>query len=155
MNGGNNATKYNWRKKISSHPDWYNNVYGNDWYKTSKDVTASHPTMQLMYAFQLIGRVASSKAYNFNDWGYNQSKWWAGVTQNLAGGGTPNTTGINTGKAAVEGDFNLYTQEWPADSTVGIFTGVSLKSGKSRIGKRMLGNFTEVLSLKVYSKSDF
>src|SRR5664279_1055567 len=28
MNGGNNATKYNWRKKISSHPDWYNNVYG-------------------------------------------------------------------------------------------------------------------------------
>jgi hypothetical protein len=27
MNGGNNATKYNWRKKISSHPDWYNNVY--------------------------------------------------------------------------------------------------------------------------------
>ncbi len=24
--GGNNATKYNWRKKISSHPDWYNTV---------------------------------------------------------------------------------------------------------------------------------
>src|SRR5674476_111735 len=36
MNGGNNATKYNWRKKISSHPDWYNNVYGNDWDKTAK-----------------------------------------------------------------------------------------------------------------------
>ena len=29
MNGGNNATKYNWRKKITSHPDWYNNVYGS------------------------------------------------------------------------------------------------------------------------------
>ena len=26
-NGGNNATKYNWRLKLSSHPDWYNNVY--------------------------------------------------------------------------------------------------------------------------------
>jgi hypothetical protein len=23
MNAGNNATKYNWRKKITSHPDWY------------------------------------------------------------------------------------------------------------------------------------
>jgi hypothetical protein len=120
MNGGNNATKYNWRKKISSHPDWYNNVYGNDWDKTSKDVTASHPTMQLMYAFQLIGRVASSKAYNFNDWGYNYSKWWEGCGQNLAGGGVPNTTGVNPGKAAVEGDINLYTEIWPADSTVEI-----------------------------------
>ena len=28
--GGNNSTKYNWRRKISSHPDWYNNVYAND-----------------------------------------------------------------------------------------------------------------------------
>jgi hypothetical protein len=120
MNGGNNATKYNWRKKISSHPDWYNNVYGNDWDKTSKEVTASHPTMQLMYAFQLLGRVASSNAYNFNDWGFNQSQYWEGHGQNLAGGGTPNTTGVNPSKAAVEGDVNLYTEEWPADSTVEI-----------------------------------
>src|SRR4051794_6537135 len=29
--GGNNSTKYNWRRKLSSHPDWYNNVYVNDW----------------------------------------------------------------------------------------------------------------------------
>jgi hypothetical protein len=27
MNAGNNATKYNWHRKITSHPDWYNNVY--------------------------------------------------------------------------------------------------------------------------------
>jgi hypothetical protein len=120
MNGGNNATKYNWRKKIGSHPDWYNNVYPNNWDKTSKDVLTNHPTMQLMFAFQLIGRVASSTAHNFNDWGYNQSKYWEGVHQNLAGGGTPNTTGKNPGKAAVEGDINLYTEEWPADSTVEI-----------------------------------
>jgi hypothetical protein len=120
MSGGNNATKYNWRKKISSHPDWYNNVYGNDWDKTSKDVTTDHPTMQVMFAFQLLGRVASSNAYNFNDWGYNSSQWWEGVVQNLAGGGTPNTTGTNPGKAAVEGDIDLYTEEWPADSTVEI-----------------------------------
>ena len=120
MNGGNNATKYNWRKKIGSHPDWYNNVYPNDWDKTSKEVTTSHPIMQVMFAFQLIGRVASSRAHNFNDWGYNQSQWWEGVGQNLAGGGTPNTTGTKPGKAAVEGNINLYTEEWPADSTVEI-----------------------------------
>ncbi|MDR2475358.1 MAG: hypothetical protein LBD45_05825 [Bacteroidales bacterium] len=29
--GGNNSTKYNWRKKLISHPDWYNNVYTHDW----------------------------------------------------------------------------------------------------------------------------
>jgi hypothetical protein len=116
-NGGNNATKYNWRKKISSHPDWYNNVYVNDWDKISKDVSAKHPNMQVMWAFQLLGRVASNTTHNFNDWGYNQSKYWEGVNQNLAGGGTPNPTGS---KAAIEGDINLYTEVWPADSTVGI-----------------------------------
>jgi hypothetical protein len=119
MNGGNNATKYNWRKKISSHPDWYNNVYGNDWDKTSKDISATYPNMQVMWAFQLLGRVASSNAYNFNDWGYNNSQWWQGVGQNLAGGGVPNEAKPD-GKALVEGDIELYTEEWPADSTVGI-----------------------------------
>lgn len=29
--GGNNSTKYNWEKKQTSHPDWYNNVHGSDW----------------------------------------------------------------------------------------------------------------------------
>lgn len=121
MNGGNNATKYNWRKKISSHPDWYNNVYGNDWDKTSKDISTIYPFMQQMYAFQLIGRVASSTSYNFDDWGYNQSQYWFGVGQNLAGGGIANTTdATHPSKALKDGDFNLYTQEWPADSTVEI-----------------------------------
>jgi hypothetical protein len=119
MNGGNNATKYNWRKKISSHPDWYNNVYGNDWDQTSNDISTTYPNMQVMWAFQLLGRVASSNSHNFNDWDYNQSQWWQGVYQNLAGGGTPNTTDPG-GKALVEGDANLYTVEWPADSTVEI-----------------------------------
>jgi len=119
MNGGNNATKYNWRKKISSHPDWYNNVYGNDWDATSKKIANNHPDMKVMWAFQLLGRVASSNAYNFNDWGYNQSNWWQGVYQNLAGGGVPNEAKPD-GKATVEGDVELYTEEWPADSTVGI-----------------------------------
>jgi len=29
--GGNNQTRYNWRKKLTVHPDWYNNVYQHDW----------------------------------------------------------------------------------------------------------------------------
>jgi hypothetical protein len=121
MNGGNNATKYNWRKKISSHPDWYNNVYTNDWDKSAKDISTTYPNMQQMYAFQLIGRVASSTSYNFNDWAYNQSQYWFGVGQDLAGGGIANTTDdLNPSKALKAGDFNLYTQEWPADSTVAI-----------------------------------
>jgi hypothetical protein len=119
MNGGNNATKYNWRKKITSHPDWYNNVYDNDWDKTSKQIAANHPGMQVMWAFQLLGRVASDKNHNFNDWGYNSSQWWQGVGQNLAGGGIPNEADPG-GDALVEGDIDLYTEEWPADSTVGI-----------------------------------
>ncbi len=119
MNGGNNATKYNWRKKITSHPDWYNNVYKNDWDATSLKIAADHPDMQVMWAFQLLGRVASNTNHNFNDWGFNNSQWWDGVRQNLAGGGVPNTENPG-GKALVEGDINLYTEEWPADSTVGI-----------------------------------
>ena len=119
MNAGNNATKYNWRKKITSHPDWYNNVYGCDWDVLSEYIAANHPEMQAMWAFQLLGRVASNANNNFNDWGFNNSQWWEGVHQNLAGGGIPNTDDPG-GEALVEGDNNLYTMEWPADSTVAI-----------------------------------
>ena len=119
MNQGNNATKYNWRKKITSHPDWYNNVYANDWDAKSLNASKNNPEMQVMWAFQLLGRVASNTTNNFNDWNYNKSQWWQGVNQNLAGGGQPNTAKPD-GKALVEGDMNLYTEEWPADSTVGI-----------------------------------
>ncbi|HJV77297.1 MAG TPA: glycoside hydrolase family 44 protein [Paludibacter sp.] len=114
-NGGNNATKYNWRKKISSHPDWYNNVYDHDWDAMSKNIVANVPDMQVMWAFQLIGKVASNKNNNFNDWGYNQSQWWSGCSQNLAGGGTANATGGTT--ATINGNPLLYTMDWPADST--------------------------------------
>jgi hypothetical protein len=119
MNQGNNATKYNWRKKITSHPDWYNNVYAVDWDAKSLTASKNNPEMQVMWAFQLLGRVASNTSNNFNDWNYNKSQWWQGVNQNLAGGGQPNTAKPD-GKALVEGNVNLYTEEWPADSTVGI-----------------------------------
>ena len=114
-NGGNNATKYNWRKKISSHPDWYNNVYDHDWGSLSSYIVSNVPDMQVMWAFQLIGKVASNKNNNFNDWSYNSAQWWSGCSQNLAGGGIPNASGGSI--ATVNGTPALYTMDWPADST--------------------------------------
>jgi hypothetical protein len=135
-NGGNNATKFNWRKKISSHPDWYNNVYDHDWDALSKNIVANVPDMQVMWAFQLIGKVAANKNNNFNDWSYNKSQWWNGCGQNLAGGGTLNTAGGST--ASVNGNAALYTQDWPADSTTEVLNhwfgtkGIGLNSSNFR-----------------------
>jgi len=117
-NGGNNSTKYNWRAKLSSHPNWYNNVYPNDWDHLAGLISGELAGRKAVFGFQLIGRVASSKDHNFNDWEYNGSQWWTGVEQNLAGGGTVNPAG--GAKALVEGNPALYTKEWPADSTVAI-----------------------------------
>lgn len=117
-NNGNNATKYNWKRKLSSHPDWYNNVYAHDWDYGMETIEANMPGLQTMWAFQLIGQVASNNANNFNDWGYNGSQWWEGVAQNLAGGGQVNESGGD--EALVEGNPNLYLMDWPADSTTDI-----------------------------------
>jgi len=118
--GGNNSTKYNWRKKLSSHPDWYNNVYSHDWDYAVKSLQQNMPKAQGLWSFQLLGKVAGNKNNNFNDWAYNTSQWWSGCGQNLAGGGKVNSTGGN--KALTEGNPNLYLTDWTADSTVGILT---------------------------------
>ncbi len=117
-NGGNNATKYNWRLKLSSHPDWYNNVYAHDWDFAAKSLQTNIPAAQGMWAFQLIGKAAKTKTANFNDWNYNHSQWWEGVAQNLCGGGQVNAAG--GGDALVEGDISKYLENWTADSTTGI-----------------------------------
>ncbi|HLP04778.1 MAG TPA: glycoside hydrolase family 44 protein [Paludibacter sp.] len=118
LNHGNNATGYNWRKKLTVSPDWYNNVYAEDWDAKAQDLDNNYSNIQGMFAFQLLGRVASTGNYNFNDWAYNQSQYWSGVNQNLAGGGTPNPAGGSA--ALVDGDMTLFTQPWPADSSVAI-----------------------------------
>jgi hypothetical protein len=92
-NGGNNATKYNWRLKLSSHPDWYNNVYPHNWDYAATTLQDSLPAVQGMWAFQLIGKAAKTTTQNFNDWNYNNSSGWSGTCQNLAGGGIPNNNG--------------------------------------------------------------
>ena len=117
--GGNNSTKYNWRLKLSSHPDWYNNVYANDWDAAAKNLIDKMPGVQGMWSFQLLGKAAANTKNNFNDWAYNGSKWWSGTGQNLAGGGQVNTANPS-GKALVEGNPDLYLIEWTADSTIGI-----------------------------------
>jgi hypothetical protein len=117
--GGNNSTKYNWRKGLSSHPDWYNNVYGQNWDNSVRHLNDSlPPSVTGMWTLPLIGKAAANTSNNFNDWNYNRSQWWAGVHQNLAGGGTVNTAGGN--KALVNGNPNLYLENWSPDSVVGI-----------------------------------
>jgi hypothetical protein len=117
-NGGNNATKYNWRKKISSHPDWYNNNYNHDWDYAAKTLQDSMPNTQGMWAFQLIGYSASNLNNNFNDYAYNGSNWWSGTCQNLAGGGVVNSSGGCA--ATTNGNTGLYLENWTADSTTNI-----------------------------------
>lgn len=118
MNGGNNASAYNWRAKLAVHPDWYNNVYPANWDTYAQKINNDFPGMQGMFAFQLLGRVASSGSNNFNDWEYNQAQWWSGVGQNLAGGGQVNTSGGS--QALVDGNIDLFSKPWPADSSVAI-----------------------------------
>ncbi len=117
MNNGNNATKHNWRKNLSSHPDYYNNVYKHDWDISSKKILDNLPGVDGMYAFQLAGYVASSTAYNFKDWDWKQSHGGKNAKQtlDLAGGGTVDDDGVTLIQA---GDYSLYLEEWPADSTV-------------------------------------
>jgi hypothetical protein len=113
--GGNNSTKYNWLLRLSSHPDWYNNVYAHNWDFEAMSLQENLPGVQGLWAFQLIGKVAATNAYNFNDWGYNRSQWWEGVSNNWAGGGGP-----LPGGGQKEGDPSLYLMDWSADDTVGI-----------------------------------
>jgi len=115
---GNNGTKYNWQKKISSHPDWYNNVYPDDWDTAARALEKELPGVSGMWCFQLLGKAASSSGYNFNDKGFNDERWWEGVEQNLAGYGVPDMRGGN--RALREGDPSLYLMDWPVDSSVAL-----------------------------------
>lgn len=117
--GGNNGTKYNWQKKLTSHPDWYNNVYAHDWDFAQSSLQQNLPDVQCMWCFQLIGKVADNTTHNFDDWSYNRSQWWSGTSQNLAGGGVPNTA-ANATKATKEGDPSLYLTNSDAATSTAI-----------------------------------
>jgi hypothetical protein len=116
--GGNNGTKYNWQNRLSSHPDWYNNVFGDDWDFGETSLQQHLPGLQAMWCFQLLGKVADNTSHNFDDWDYNQSQWWTGVEQNLAGGGTVNPAGGS--KALKDGDPSLYLTDTSAATSIAI-----------------------------------
>jgi len=119
MNRGNNASAHNWREKLAVHPDWFNNVYAYDWDALAQNMNNNYSNMQGMFAFQLLGRVASSNQHNFDDWGYMQAHpGFNGFGQNLAGGGSPDPAGGN--QALVDGNIDLFSKPWPADSSVAI-----------------------------------
>ncbi len=87
-NNGNNATRYNWRKKMTVHPDWYSNVYDHDWGITAKKIQENLPGVDAMYAFQLIGYAASTTDNNFPDYAfYLEHGEWANRELRLCGGG--------------------------------------------------------------------
>jgi hypothetical protein len=115
-NGGNNSTKYNWRAKLSSHPDWYNNVYAHDWDYSANSLLANTSNTQGLFAFQLLGYAASNTSHNFNDYAYTQANGNINSNNNWAGGGGPVAFGGNGGF----GNPNLYLKSWNADSTASI-----------------------------------
>lgn len=120
-NSGNNSTKYNYRRHLSSHPDWYNNVEYHNWDYELASIQERAPQVQAMYGFQLLGQVAETRENNFPDWDWyiNHNKTWLNRSQNVAGiGGEANPDNGKT--ALVEGDPESYLMPWPADSTVGI-----------------------------------
>ena len=102
-NEGNNSTKYNWRKKLSSHPDWYNNVERHDWDYTAKEMLKNVPDIQQMWAIPLMGYVAKDSAFNFDCYAYDTCK---GSNNEL--------------NKCANGDASKYLEPWSPDSAVGI-----------------------------------
>jgi hypothetical protein len=104
------------------------------------------PGLHVMWAFQLIGKAAGNKNNNFNDWSYNRSQWWSGVAQNLAGGGQVNPAGGS--QALVNGNPDLYLENWTADSTTGVlnhwFGPTGLNLNKSQFTYWSMDNEPEI-----------
>lgn len=145
-NHGNNATRYNFRKKFSVHPNWFNNVNSQSWDISAKKILENMPGVDAMYAFQLAGYVAKTQEYNFKDWDWylaHNNTWPSNRDLNIAGGGIIS----DDGKTAIkEGDPTLYNQEWPADSSVAIipYWRDSLKFDMNRLRYWSMDNETDI-----------
>jgi hypothetical protein len=139
---GNNSTKYNWRLKLTSHPDWFNNVYAHDWDFVASSLLSNTSNTQGLFAFQLLGMSASNTAHNFNDWQYTQDNGNINTNANWAGGGGPVAYGGNGGN----GNPNLYLEKWTADSTAKILDHWFNEQGldKSRLTYWSMDNEPEV-----------
>jgi hypothetical protein len=100
----------NWRKKKTSHR-LYNNCVRNDW-DANRNGSTNHPDMQIMWLSYWEELLQNSKQFQV---GLTQFQWCKVQGQNLAGGGEPMKESP-MGQALVEGDIELYTEDWPADS---------------------------------------
>lgn len=120
-NSGNNSTKYNFHRRVASHPDWYNRVHEQNWDYEVKTIQEYAPQVQVMYGLPILGYVGASSEYNFADWDWyiSHNKKWLNTAQNVTGkGAKPNPDdGRN---ALVDGEILSYLKVWPTDSCVGI-----------------------------------
>lgn len=120
-NSGNNSTKYNFHRRVASHPDWYNRVHSQNWDYEIQTIQENAPQVQVMYGLPILGWVGADTEYNFKDWDWyvSHGNKWLNTAQNVTGkGAIPNED--NGKNALVDGDINTYLKEWPTDSCVGI-----------------------------------
>jgi hypothetical protein len=100
---GNNCTKYNWRKDLSSHPDWFSNVYKQGWHERAQRLQDEFDDLQIMFCFQVLGWVAATEEHNYKEQRVPRDEW-PERRSNQAGGGDP----------------SLYLEPWTAKDTVDI-----------------------------------
>ena len=120
-NSGNNLTKYNFHRRVASHPDWYNRVHDQNWDYEIQTIQENAPQVQVMYGLPILGWVGANNEYNFKDWDWyiSHGNKWLNTAQNVTGkGAEPNPD--NGKNALVDGDISTYLKEWPTDSCVGI-----------------------------------
>lgn len=120
-NSGNNSTKYNFHRRVASHPDWYNRVHSQNWDYEIRTIQENAPQVQVMYGLPILGWVGADTEYNFKDWDWyvSHGNKWLNTAQNVTGkGAIPNED--NGKNALVDGDINTYLKEWATDSCVGI-----------------------------------
>lgn len=120
-NSGNNSTKYNFHRRVASHPDWYNRVHNQNWDYEIQTIQENAPQVQVMYGLPILGWVGANSEYNFKDWDWyvSHGNKWLNTAQNVTGkGAEPNPD--NGKNALVDGDISTYLKEWPTDSCVGI-----------------------------------
>lgn len=120
-NSGNNLTKYNFHRRVASHPDWYNRIHDQNWDYEIQTIQENAPQVQVMYGLPILGWVGANSEYNFKDWDWyiSHGNKWLNTAQNVTGkGAEPNPD--NGKNALVDGDISTYLKEWPTDSCVGI-----------------------------------
>lgn len=97
-NYGNEATKYHYKRKLVSAPDWYNAIGVADWDYEVTSIQDNLPGIHAMYGMPLLGWAAKTAQYNFAAWDFRVSNnnRWLNPHQNMTGSGAvADTTDVN------------------------------------------------------------